>query len=659
MKTQVAGLALSFAAALAASSTAAAQSVVWQTCGGAGCVVACVQGPAAGDAGTDCIVKRFPMSLPSNGVYQASVTPLNPGDNVMMTACRSNTYPALDGNCDAMLTTVSPSVGTGVFTLLNAPANGFVQYQANPLPNFNGKIVTSDYYAGTLTLTADFLCFGFFVANSDVTGTGAVIHQSGTNTVEERLSVGFHAGDVGTYTMSGGKILAGYETIGRKGSGTFNQSGGINASRGPITIAEYPSFPSTSGIYNLSGGMVDAPSVVNNGTFNISGGTVNAPLTNTGALYLSGAPIINGAVTNSGTIKATGASTRFNGAYVENGTFVSDPSTQQVGDLTVNPSGALVGGAGDRWVVTGNLSLQSTQASRWNTRAAALVLAAGTTTQHTLQLGNSDRAYRWGTLDITGNVLHLDGNANARLYTGKLLGVTAAGGALTNLTSANGVSIAYDSTDPDNAYLASLPADIPTGGQLIPTVPPSAGPTANAGPNQLVDTGVVVTLDGSHSTATGGATIASYLWTQLAGPTAALSDPAAASPTFTAGPEGASYAFELTVTDSNGQSDLAAVSVQVRGPVVDASVPPDDASAAPSDASGAADAAPSADASGAGTDAATPPADASVGETDAAEPVPPTKGCGCASAGGTPGILAFAATAFLRLALRRRERSGS
>jgi predicted RNA-binding protein with TRAM domain len=79
-------------------------------------------------------------------------------------------------------------------------------------------------------------------------------------------------------------------------------------------------------------------------------------------------------------------------------------------------------------------------------------------------------------------------------------------------------------------------------------------PTADAGPDQTVDEGDTVTLDGSNSTDPDDG-IASYLWTQTTGPPVTLSNTTAVQPTFTApdvGPSGESLIFQLTVTDSGG-----------------------------------------------------------------------------------------------------------
>jgi hypothetical protein len=79
-------------------------------------------------------------------------------------------------------------------------------------------------------------------------------------------------------------------------------------------------------------------------------------------------------------------------------------------------------------------------------------------------------------------------------------------------------------------------------------------PIADAGPDQTVDVGVTVTLDGSNSTDPDG-DIQVYLWEQTGGVQVTLSDPNAVRPDFSApdvGPDGESLTFQLTVTDQSG-----------------------------------------------------------------------------------------------------------
>ena len=79
-------------------------------------------------------------------------------------------------------------------------------------------------------------------------------------------------------------------------------------------------------------------------------------------------------------------------------------------------------------------------------------------------------------------------------------------------------------------------------------------PAADAGPDQTVNEGQAVLLNGSNSTDPDDG-IASYHWVQMGGPVITLSDPDAEHATFTA-PDvvfgGAALSFELTVTDHNG-----------------------------------------------------------------------------------------------------------
>ena len=98
-----------------------------------------------------------------------------------------------------------------------------------------------------------------------------------------------------------------------------------------------------------------------------------------------------------------------------------------------------------------------------------------------------------------------------------------------------------------------------------PLVIPNQAPTADAGPDQTVNEGQIVLLNGSNSTGPDDG-IASYHWVQIGEPVVNLSDPDVSQPTFTApdvGSGGAALTFELTVIDhvGNQAKDLCVVNI--------------------------------------------------------------------------------------------------
>ena len=104
---------------------------------------------------------------------------------------------------------------------------------------------------------------------------------------------------------------------------------------------------------------------------------------------------------------------------------------------------------------------------------------------------------------------------------------------------------------------------------------PNSPPVANAGTDQTVRTGTLVTLNGSNSSDPNGS-IASYEWTQTAGTTVQLADSRTAKATFTApsaGTSGASLTFQLKVADSAGATANDTCLVNVT-PAAPANTPP-------------------------------------------------------------------------------------
>jgi len=94
-------------------------------------------------------------------------------------------------------------------------------------------------------------------------------------------------------------------------------------------------------------------------------------------------------------------------------------------------------------------------------------------------------------------------------------------------------------------------------------------PVANAGPDQTVDEGALVTLNGTDSSDEDGV-IVSFAWHQESGPVVLLTNPSTASLIFSAPLVDAdtNLTFRLTVTDNNSSSSTDDVIIKVNNIVV-------------------------------------------------------------------------------------------
>lgn len=93
--------------------------------------------------------------------------------------------------------------------------------------------------------------------------------------------------------------------------------------------------------------------------------------------------------------------------------------------------------------------------------------------------------------------------------------------------------------------------------------PTNQAPVANAGPNQSVNAGDLVTLNGSGSTDPDGDTL-TFAWTQTTGTAVTLTGAGTANPTFTAPTTTETLTFKLTVSDGTASaSDSVDVGVNV------------------------------------------------------------------------------------------------
>ncbi|CAG1065701.1 hypothetical protein BAC1_01288 [uncultured bacterium] len=306
-------------------------------------------------------------------------------------------------------------------------------------------------------------------------GDGVFNQADGQNMYFEggSLSVGSGSGS-GTYNMSGGMLATTNINIGTgSGTGTFNHAGANVSAQGTITIGP-------NGQYNMSddgsswfGPRLYADRIINNGTINFAGGTIEtsggicsycgegpAPtnVENNGTINFSGPGqrYMSGNIVNNGTMKITDTTVVFNKDFLNNGAYLSDPSSNYFSNLTVGSSGYLVGGVGDNFFINDDFFNYSDQTGLWDTTDAYLGFIGWNA--HEFRLGGwdeaSNMAFAWDTLELSeyGN-LFLSGGLGAALYVDNL--ILGAGSTL----DLSGFNIYYSSfTDLGGSFY---------GGQLI------------------------------------------------------------------------------------------------------------------------------------------------------------------------------------------------
>lgn len=153
-----------------------------------------------------------------------------------------------------------------------------------------------------------------------------------------------------------------------------------------------------------------------------------------------------------------------------------------------------------------------------------------------------------GAIQTNGTTVTLGANPSFTLQ------AQACSSSLTLKNGAIGVaSMVLSDGNPLPSYNHSSTANVAYAGASLLISSHNTPPTADAGPDQTVNPGAVVTLDGSGSSDFDGS-LSAYAWTQISGPTVALSNTAVVQPTFTApsSVEASVLVFGLIVTDDEG-----------------------------------------------------------------------------------------------------------
>jgi hypothetical protein len=257
---------------------------------------------------------------------------------------------------------------------------------------------------GTYNLSAGTLAAATF--NVGVVGTGGIgtVRQAGGIVSAGPLTLAAAASTTGYYYLSGGNLNASSETIASFTSSTtgiFNQSAGSNTDSGGLTIGN-SSNTSVTADYFITGGSLSTGGVIKvatNGLFEYDGGTVSSNVANYGRLNVRGGGTLTltGNFTNEtgATLKTYGTTFDVSVTFINNGTYSSDPATNRFGNLAIGPGGTLLGGVGDKFIVTGNLLNASANSTSWNTLQAALSFAAGANNSHTFSVTGVDDGASW------------------------------------------------------------------------------------------------------------------------------------------------------------------------------------------------------------------------------------------------------------------------
>ncbi len=271
----------------------------------------------------------------------------------------------------------------------------------------NSVLFTNDTYSGISggTLSVNYHYLGD-------TGTGVFTNSAGTNTANF-LTLGSRSSGNGTYILSGsGQLLTKFdEKIGWLGSGTFNQSGGVNTVLRNLKLG---CNSGTSGTYNLTGGTLILKSLTKgSGTaaFNFGGGTLQAsgdftttlPMTLTGDVGNANIDTAGYMVALSSVLSGTGGLNKLG-----TGTLTLSALNTYGGDTTVNGGTLEIAGGIDA-SGTSLLDIQSGKAVLKTVSVSKLDLDIITADLATFEVTNG--AYEVGVIDGNGTT-HIDNGAS-------------------------------------------------------------------------------------------------------------------------------------------------------------------------------------------------------------------------------------------------------
>ena len=279
-----------------------------------------------------------------------------------------------------------------------------------------------------------------------------------------------------------------------------------------------------------------------------------------GPLNANAGPNQTAKVGSTVTLNGSG-STSPGGPLMYSWVFVSKPPTS--GSVLMNPASVMPTFIVD---VAGTYVIQLTISSGGQSSSATVMVSTGNIAP-VANAGPNQTVVVGATVTLDGSG-SFDANSNPLTYSWFISSEPS--GSQATLTGANTVDPTFVADVAGNYKIQLLVNDGVSNSNIavvtISTV--ISPPVANAGPNQVVDIGTLVQLNGSGSTDQDGNPL-TYLWNLNSAPTgskAVLSSDTIVNPTFTAD-LGGIYVAQLTVSDNGLNSAKSTVTIAAQSPL--------------------------------------------------------------------------------------------
>ncbi len=481
--------------------------------------------------------------LTNSSNVAVTVNPANTPPTVRAGSTQTMTLPTNSASLSGTAAgTNGATISSYAWTQANGPSTAGISSAGLAATNVTGLIAGS--YTFTLTVTDNH----GLTNSSNVTVT---VNPANTPPVA-------NAGSTQTITLPTNSASLSSTAAGTNGA-TISTYAWTQLS-GPSTAGISSSALAATNVTGLVAGSYTFTLTVtdNNGLTNSSNVTVTVNPANTPPTVSAGSTQTITLPTNSASLSGSAAGT--NGATISTyaWTQTGGPSTAGFSSpalAATNVTGLISGSYTFTLTVTDNNGLTNSANVTVNVNAAntAPTVSAGSNQIITLPTNSASLS---GTAAGTGGAT-ISTYAWTQASGPSTAGISSAGLAATNVTGLIAGSYTFTLTVTDNNGLTN------SANVTVTVNPANTPPTVSAGSTQTITLPVNFASLSGTAAGTNGATISTYVWTQLSGPsTAGISSPGLAGTNVT-GLIAGSYTFTLTVTDNNGLTNSANVTVNV------------------------------------------------------------------------------------------------